>query len=92
MTDEVLYTLVCKVYAVFGRPVPMLEDPIVLAVAEAVRDIPDAAADAVLARIRDRDDMPHNLGRAMRFAWDAVKAEKRACRPRPPCRACSGRD
>ena len=92
MREDIAYSMVCTLYATFGKAAPSRGAAVFQAVYNRIADISDQAADYITEHLQDGDELPKNLGKAILaqfFNWQAengIKAEKRYCQ------TCQGKE
>ena len=92
MTEDVLYSCLQDIFAIFGRREPARHSAVVqvLMADESVKEIPDGVRDYVINRFKQLDTMPANLVKAFRGAWETYQLENPASIYREACQTCSG--
>lgn len=92
MTEDVLYSCLQDIFAIFCRREPARHSAIVQVLIndESVKEIPDGVRDYVISRFKQLDTMPANLVKAFRGAWETYQLENPASIYREACQTCSG--
>lgn len=86
MKDHIVYDMVCEIYATFQKLPPKRESRIVEKLVESLEDVPDRVASYIETRVGQNNNLPTNLIKACREAWESyclahptAKAERNRC-------------
>lgn len=90
MKEALVYNLACRIYSTFGRNEPSVSSGVVRALSANVKEIPDRIAEYIYDRICQQDNLPQNLTRAFRGAWETYRMENPNAVYRETCPSCGG--
>lgn len=90
MREDQAYAMVCTLYATFGKSAPARGSAVFQTIFDRVADIQEEAAEYIVERLQDGDDLPKNLGKAIVAHWFNWQNENGITQEKKYCPMCEG--
>jgi hypothetical protein len=91
MNESIVYEMVGEIYATFQKTPPKRDSRIVEKLVESLEDVPDRVASYIETKVTQNNNLPTNLIKACRDAWDSYcQAHPTASASGPKCPYCYG--
>ena len=91
MNESIVYEMVGEIYATFQKTPPKRDSRIVEKLVESLEDVPDRVASYIETKVTQNNNLPTNLIKACRDAWDSYcQAHPTASASGPKCQYCYG--
>ena len=91
MREDTVFSMVCTLYATFGKSAPSRGSAVFQAIYDRISDISDESAEYITEHIQDADTLPVNLGKAILAQYFNWQGENGIKVERSYCRECQGK-